>query len=71
MYELTTLIEARVWELDKNLELPTEDMFDILCQEYHLNTVSIETALGCKCPFVLTGFLQELEDSEIANYLDY
>lgn len=71
MYELTTSIEVRVWELDKNLELTTEDMFDILCQEYQLKADSIETALSCKCPFALTGFLKELEDSEIANYLDY
>jgi len=71
MYELASLLEVRLWELDENLELTTEDIFDILCQEYQLNADSIETALSCKCPFALTGFLKELQDSEIANYLDY
>ncbi len=71
MYELASLLEVRLWELDENLELTTEDIFDILCQEYQLNGDSLEKELSCKCPFALTGFLKELEDSEIANYLDY
>lgn len=71
MYELASLLEVRLWELDENLELTTEDMFDILCQEYHLNADFIETALSCKCPFALTGFLKELQDLDIANCLDY
>lgn len=65
------LIEGRVWELDQNLELTTEDIFEIVCQEYHLNADSIETALSCKCPFALTGFLKEFENSDMTEYLDY
>ncbi|MHC5747583.1 MAG: hypothetical protein ACYTXT_38055 [Nostoc sp.] len=47
------LIEARVWELDENLELTTEDIFDVVCQEYHLNAELIEKELNCKCPFAI------------------
>lgn len=65
MYELASLLEVRLWELDKNLELTTEDIFDILCQEYQLNADSIEKELTCKCPFALTGFLRELERTEV------
>jgi hypothetical protein len=61
------LIEERVWELDQNLELTTEDIFEIVCQEYHLNAELIEKELNCKCPFVLTGFLKELANSEMAD----
>ncbi|WP_414573471.1 hypothetical protein [Nostoc sp. CCY 9925] len=68
--KLAIVIEIRLWELDKNLELTTKDIFDILCQEYQLNADSIETALSCKCPFGLTGFLKELENSELTEYLE-
>ncbi|BAY95506.1 MULTISPECIES: hypothetical protein [unclassified Tolypothrix] len=70
MYELANLIEVRLWELEKNLELTNEDIFEIICQEYQLNADSIETKLSCKCPFVLTGLLKELENSEISKYLN-
>jgi len=62
------LIEGRVWELDQNLELTTEDIFEIVCQEYHLNAELIEKELNCKCPFALTGFLSELERTEVSDY---
>lgn len=62
------LIEGRVWELDQNLELTTEDIFDAVCQEYHLNAELIEKELNCKCPFALTGFLRELEGTEVSDY---
>ncbi|MBE8988780.1 hypothetical protein [Nostoc sp. LEGE 12450] len=62
------LIEARVWELDQNIELANEDIFDAVCHEYHLNTELIEKELNCKCPFALTGFLRELEPTEIYDY---
>jgi hypothetical protein len=68
MYELASLLEVRLWELDENLELTTEDIFDILCQEYQLNGDSLEKKLSCKCPFALTGFLRELERTEITDY---
>ncbi|BCL40344.1 hypothetical protein [Nostoc sp. MS1] len=68
MYELASLVEVRLWELDKNLELTTEDIFDILCQEYQLNADSLEKELSCKCPFALTGFLRELERTEVDYY---
>ncbi|MBD2496694.1 hypothetical protein [Nostoc sp. FACHB-280] len=71
MYELASLLEVRLWELNENLELTTEDMFDILCQEYHLKADFIEKTLSCKCPFALTSFLKELQNLEIANYLEY
>ena len=60
------LIEGRVWELDQNLELTTEDIFDVVCQEYHLNAELIEKELNCKCPFALTGFLSELKTLELS-----
>jgi hypothetical protein len=63
------LIEGRVWELDQNLELTTEDIFDVVCQEYHLNAKLIEKELNCKCPFALAGFLSELEPLELSYYL--
>ncbi|MBW4564897.1 MAG: hypothetical protein KME32_27995 [Mojavia pulchra JT2-VF2] len=59
--ELIHLIEVRVGELDENLELTTEDIFEIVCREYHLNAELLEKELNCKCPFALTGFLSELE----------
>ncbi|MEH1861873.1 MAG: hypothetical protein V7K77_08825 [Nostoc sp.] len=62
------LIEERVWELDQNLELTTEDIFDAVCQEYHLNAELIEKELNCKCPFALTGFLRELQRTEVSDY---
>jgi hypothetical protein len=68
MYELASAIEVRLWELDENLELTTEDIFDILCQEYQLNADSLEKELSCKCPFALTGFLRELERTEVDYY---
>jgi hypothetical protein len=68
MYELASAIEVRLWELDENLELTNEDIFDILCQEYHLDGDSLEKELSCKCPFALTGFLRELERTEVDYY---
>lgn len=68
MYELATKIEVRLWELDKNLELSYEKIYDILCQEYHLNANSLEKALNCKCPFALTGFISKLELPELSTY---
>ncbi|MFN6456096.1 MAG: hypothetical protein RM022_028415 [Nostoc sp. EfeVER01] len=62
------LIEARIVELDENLELTTEDIFNIVCQEYHLNADFLEKELSCKCPFALTGFLRELERTELDDY---
>jgi hypothetical protein len=62
------LIEARIVELDKNLELTTEDIFEIVCKKYHLNADLIEKELSCKCPFALTGFLRELEQTELDDY---
>jgi hypothetical protein len=52
------LIEERVWELDQNLELTTEDIFDAVCQEYHLNAELIEKELNCKCPFAIKRLLK-------------
>ncbi|MBE9008212.1 hypothetical protein IQ259_24900 [Fortiea sp. LEGE XX443] len=63
------LIEARVEELDENLELTTDEIFEIVCREYHLNADSLEKELNCKCPFALTGFLSELEPTKISDYL--
>ncbi|ACC85432.1 hypothetical protein [Nostoc punctiforme] len=40
-----------------------------MCQEYHLNADLIEKELNCKCPFALTGFLMELERTELSYYL--
>lgn len=62
------LIEARVEELDENLELTTDEIFEIVCREYHLNADSLEKELSCKCPFALTGFLNELEPTKICDY---
>ncbi|MCW5319534.1 hypothetical protein GTQ43_40120 [Nostoc sp. KVJ3] len=62
------LIEARVCELDENLELSTKNIFDIVCQEYHLVADLIEKELNCKCPFALIGFLRELEQTELSDY---
>ncbi|OYD91473.1 hypothetical protein CDG76_26590 [Nostoc sp. 'Peltigera membranacea cyanobiont' 210A] len=59
----------RVWELNENLKLTTEDIFDVVCQEYHLNANLIEKELNCKCSFALTGFLSELEPLELSYYL--
>ncbi|MBD2205737.1 hypothetical protein H6G33_26030 [Calothrix sp. FACHB-1219] len=67
--ELIYLIEARIVELDKNLGLTTEDIFDTVCLEYHLNADFLEKELSCKCPFALTGFLSELEQTEISDYV--
>ncbi|ACC85414.1 hypothetical protein [Nostoc punctiforme] len=66
--ELIYLIEARIVELDENLELTTEDIFDTVCFEYHLNADFLEKELSCKCPFALTGFLSELETTELSDY---
>ncbi|MDZ8227844.1 MULTISPECIES: hypothetical protein [unclassified Nostoc] len=63
------LIEGRVWELDQNLELTTEEIFEIVCQEYHLNPELIEKELNCKCPFALAGFLREFKPLELSYYL--
>lgn len=62
------LIEERVWELEQNLELTTEDIFNAVCQEYNLNAELIEKELNCKCPFALTGFLRELERTEVSEF---
>lgn len=62
------LIEERVWELDQNLELTTEDIFNAVCQEYNLNAELIEKELNCKYPFALTGFLRELERTEVSEF---
>ncbi|HEY9830533.1 MAG TPA: hypothetical protein V6D26_08140 [Stenomitos sp.] len=68
MYELASAIEVRLWELDENIELTTDEIFDILCQEYQLNADSLEKELSCKCPFALTGFFRELERTEVDYY---
>ncbi|MEH1965348.1 hypothetical protein [Nostoc sp.] len=67
--ELIHLIEMQIVELAENLELTTEDIFEIVCLEYHLNADFIEQELSCKCPFALIGFLSELEQTEISDYL--
>jgi len=36
--KLVNLIEAQILELDENLELTSEEIFEIVCQESHLNT---------------------------------
>jgi hypothetical protein len=58
--ELINLIEVRISELSENLELTSEDIFEIICQEYHLNADFLKEALGCECPFALIGFINEL-----------
>lgn len=60
-------IEKQVWEADVNLQL--DHVFNVVCQEHHLNPETLEQVLGCKDPFGLVGFLQELEPTEISNYL--
>ena len=66
--KLVNLIEAQILELDENLELTSEDIFEIVCQSSHLNTDFLKQALGCKCPFALIGFINELEFNEFSNY---
>jgi hypothetical protein len=46
--KLVNLIEAQILELDENLELTSEEIFEIVCQESHLNTDFLKQALGCK-----------------------
>lgn len=55
-------------ELDENLELTSEEIFEIVCQESHLNTDFLKQALGCKCPFALIGSINELEFNKFSNY---
>ncbi|MFW9259789.1 hypothetical protein [Nostoc sp. CALU 546] len=66
--KLVNLIEAQILELDENLELTSEEIFEIVCQESHLNTDFLKQALGCKCPFALIGFISELEFNEFSHY---
>jgi hypothetical protein len=66
--ELINLIETRISELNQNLELTTQDIFQIICQEFKLNADFIEEALGCQCPFALIGFINKLEFNEFLNY---
>lgn len=61
-------IEQQVWSANVNLEL--SDIFDTVCQEHHLNSEHLEQTLGCKDPYGLVGFLQELEPAEISDYLE-
>ncbi|MGJ5634945.1 hypothetical protein [Nostoc sp. CALU 1950] len=66
--KLVNLIEAQILELDENLELTSEEIFEIVCQEFHLNTDFLKQALGCKCPFALIGFINELEFNDFSHY---
>ena len=68
MVELALSIEARVLELDESLELSLDQIFDTVCLEYHLNPYAIAQRLGCKCPFVLIGFIAALELAEVSSY---
>jgi hypothetical protein len=70
MHELATKIKTRLEKLDTDIELSYEKIFDILCQEYHLNSSYLEQALSCKCPFALIGFINELELPEISDCSD-
>ena len=54
-------IESRVKELDANLELTSGEIFDTVCGELGLDITSLESELGCKCPFALVGYLSECE----------
>nr|MDZ8016525.1 hypothetical protein [Nostoc sp. SerVER01] len=51
-------LEARLSELDANLELSYKEIFDIVCQEFKLDANSLEKELNCKCPFALVGYLE-------------
>ncbi|MGF1939129.1 MAG: hypothetical protein RM347_033065 [Nostoc sp. ChiQUE02] len=66
--ELITLIKARISELDQNLELTTQDIFLIICQEFNLDADFLKEALSCQCPFALIGFINELELPDFLNY---
>ncbi|MHC0067698.1 hypothetical protein ACWATR_33195 [Nostoc sp. UIC 10890] len=68
---LVNSIEKRVQELNENLELSLDEVFYTVCQEYNLNAVAIEEALGCKCPFALIGFITTLKSADSGIYTQY
>lgn len=69
MAELSHIIQLRVEELDKAIELTSSKIFSTVCQENNLNSSILEEVLGCDCPFGLIGFIQGLEEPELCCYL--
>ncbi|MBC1237240.1 MULTISPECIES: hypothetical protein [Nostoc] len=70
MEKLAQKIELRVQKLETNLELTYSDIFTTVCQETNLNSLALEEVLGCDCPHGLIGFIKELNESEVSDYLN-
>jgi len=55
---MVELMRKLVDVLDATLFYSYEEIFNEVCKEFNLDADSIASALGCRCPFGLIGYVE-------------